>query len=206
MSPPRRRRRRGRGRGSSSGGSDQGAPQEQKRESAQRSAGPQGSGRKRRRRGRGGGRSRTSSPKSSEDLVRALPKERPETLTAPPDGQNLEELIGELQSTWGVPQYPQEFRITIRVAENRDRQRSENGGGRSQAPAAEETTEPTVASPDGPKREKAPSPHRLSQGGTERPANSGPKRKRKRRRRRGGGGGNNPGGQPGGTPPSSPSS
>jgi hypothetical protein len=56
--------------------------------------------------------------------VRALDKERPDTLTAEHDGTTLEQVIGELQSRWGVPESPQEFRITIKVGEDR------NGNGR----------------------------------------------------------------------------
>src|SRR5688572_5807593 len=120
MSQPRRRRRRGRKRPNSStqarSDSNQKQPgQQPRRESVAESAGGGGSRRRRRGRGRRGGQ-KIRSPKSSEDLVRALPQERPESLTAPPDGQNLEELIGELQSTWGVPQYPQEYRLLIKVA------------------------------------------------------------------------------------------
>lgn len=193
MSQPRRRRRRGRKRGSGTGGSGSGAPQEPRRETVQQSSGPQSSSRRRRRRGRGGGRGRTSSPKSSEDLVRALPKQRPETLTAPPDGQKLEDLIGELQSTWGVPQYPQEFRITIRVAADRDRSRGESSGPRDQAPPqVDGVGTDAAATSDAPKREKAPSPQRLSQNGGERSDDARPKRKRRRRRR--GGGGDKPSG------------
>ena len=53
--------------------------------------------------------------------MRALPRERPATITLPPDGMTLEQVIGDLQSEMGVPQYPQEFRITLKVAEERDR-------------------------------------------------------------------------------------
>src|SRR5687768_13671048 len=105
-----------------------GSGQQVRRETVGQSQGPRPEGgqqparrrRRRGRRGREGGGAQSSSPKSSEDLVRALPRERPETLTLPPDGATLEAVIGDLQSQWGVPQYPQEFRITLKVAEDRD--------------------------------------------------------------------------------------
>jgi hypothetical protein len=95
---------------------------------------------------------------------------------AEPDGTVLEELIGELQSTWGVPQYPQEYRITIKVADKPERSTpASNGGGGAKSP--------TEARGDGPKREKAPSVARLASGDE-----SAPRRKRRRRgrKRRGG--------------------
>ena len=202
MSQPRRRRRRGRRGGQGGQGAASSSKQEAIRESAQ---GPvdagrsQGGNRSRRRRGRGrsGGR-QESSPKSSEDLVRALPRERPETLTAPPDGQVLEDIIGELQSTWGVPPYPQEYRITIKVAEERESRpessdgdggRPKSGGGerpeRQRAPKAPARTE------GGPRREKAPAAPGMA--GSAGPQREKATRKKRRRRRRGGaGGGANP--------------
>lgn len=208
MSQPRRRRRRGR-RGGQGG---QGSASSPKQEAIRESQGPadgarsQSGNRSRRRRGRGrsGGR-QESSPKSSEDLVRALPRERPEILTAPADGQILEDIIGELQSTWGVPPYPQEYRITIKVAEEREsRSESNDGEGSRSKPAGERSGRPpradkSPARTDGPRREKAPAAPGLS-------ATSGPQRekaprKRRRRRRRGGaaGGGANPPGGPEGS-------
>lgn len=149
---------------------------------------------RRRRRGRSrSGQDRTASPKSSEDLVRALPRERPATLTAPPDGQTLEVLIGDLQSEYGVPQYPQEYRITVKVADEKER---------AERPAADDSARPVSApSPQGnggPRREKAPA---MSSGepAREQAAGAPRKRSRRRRRRRGSGGGSGgavPGGQP----------
>jgi hypothetical protein len=150
---------------------------------------------RRRRRGRArGGQERASSPKSSEDLVRALPRERPATLTAPPDGQTLEVLIGELQSEYGVPQYPQEYRITVKVADDKDR---------GERPAPEEPG--TAAAPStgngSPRREKAPA-MTAAPGATPGEKLPGPSRKRsrRRRRRRGGGGGGGGAGSGGGGP------
>ena len=123
--------------------------------------------------------------------MRALPKERPAQLTAPPDGQSLEKIIGELQSNYGVPAYPQEYRITIKVAEEKP------------AGTAQPAPPKTVTAPEGaPKREKAPAAPRVGPEGSEegtvaeRPA----KRRRGRRRR---GRGRSPGssGEPGGSPP-----
>jgi hypothetical protein len=186
MSQPRRRRRR-RKRGSSP---EQGARQQpnerttsqgqpsspDQRERARRS--------RRRRRGRSGG-DRSKSPLLSEDLVRALPKERPETLTAPPDGSVLEDVIGELQSVWGVPQYPQEYRITLKVAEERE--------SRVEQPAAEVSSEAPPAPGDGPKREKAPAAPMLRRPGEQPAREKAPGRKRRRRRRGRGSGGGAPG-------------
>jgi hypothetical protein len=195
--PRRRRRRRGRGRGGSGGaGGGAAAPGDAARKQQQSPGGqnqgqpPQGTGkRSRRRRGRGRGQQRQASPKSSEDLVRATPKERPSTLTAPADGQTLEGIIGELQSVWGVPQYPQEYRITIKVAEEKD-QRADTSGddnGRADAPAR--------ANGDGPRREKAPAAPlmRMRGEGGDQPSEGSPRKHRRgRRRRRGGGGGGGP--------------
>lgn len=203
MSQPRRRRRRGRrgGRGPQSQGQPNnetvretasGAPAGEKSQSRSKSS------RRRRGRGRaGGGRQTSGSPKSSEDLVRALPKERPETLTAPPDGQTLEGVIGDLQSTWGVPQYPQEYRIVLKVAEEREA-RSEGSNGQSQSrPSGEKPVReqaPERSSEQGPRREKAPAAPGLTQGAQRDKA----PRKRRRRRRRGGQGGSEGGGNQGG--------
>ncbi|HWL66141.1 MAG TPA: hypothetical protein VNP73_09230 [Actinomycetota bacterium] len=118
--------------------------------------------------------------------MRALPRERPATLSAPEDGQKLEELIGDLQSVWGVPQYPQEYRITVKVQEDRDRsepamvvedQSDSSDQGRGPGDSDVVVREKAPAAPlmrnrgggDGVKREKAP--------------------RRRRRRRKGGGSG-----------------
>ena len=196
MSQPRRRRRRRRRGGAPS---DPARKQQASGQGAQQQQQPPGTQKKpRRRRGRGRGQSRQpQQAKSSEDLVRAEPRERPATLTAAPDGQTLEGIIGELQSVWGVPQYPQEYRITIKVAEERDQRPTESDdNGRAASDAA-------PRSADGPRREKAPAaPLMRSRGPSEgSPSGEGGKRRRgRRRRRRGGGGGGQSGG--GGTPPS----
>lgn len=171
--PRRRRRRRRRGRG--------GPPPEQSTEqSSQRAQTPsrirESSAGVRRRRSRTGGRE-TASPKSSEDLVRATPHPRPESLTAPPDGTTLDQVIGELQSQWGVPQYPQEYRITIKIADERD----------TRVERVEDAPSPaTVADRSAPRREKAPSAPRVDapEGAVREQA----PRRRRRGRRRGRGG------------------
>ena len=106
--------------------------------------------------------------------------------TVPPDGRTLEGIIGELQSDWGVPQHPQEYRITVKVAEDRT--------SRGQRVAAlEEVREelPVVAEGDAdrPRREKAPAAPRIGAAATEeQPQGAGaPRLKRSRRRRRRGG-------------------
>ncbi|MFN2595183.1 MAG: hypothetical protein ABR579_09890, partial [Actinomycetota bacterium] len=124
MSEQPRRRRRGRGGRRRSGSAHKQTPQSQQQEKTADQVTPHQTSGSRRRRGRRG-RERAAeiqtSPASSEDLVRAAVTERPATLTAPPDGQTLEQVIGDLQSEWGVPQYPQEYRITLKVADERDR-------------------------------------------------------------------------------------
>ncbi|MGH2701363.1 MAG: hypothetical protein ACRDJ2_06245, partial [Actinomycetota bacterium] len=123
---PRRRRRRRRGRGGGQGSK----PQQDKAATPQRAGADksqqpndQRSGRGRRRRGRrrsrGGGEPSFTPAKSSEDIVRAPKRRRPDTLTLPPDDRRLEDIIGSLQSEMGVPQNPQEYRLTIKIAEER---------------------------------------------------------------------------------------
>ena len=109
--------------------------------------------------------------------------------------------MGELQSEWGVPQSPQEFRITLKVAEERSR-----GGGTTAV--VEERTDPEdpeeLADPDAPdaasgsgatedsgagvRREKAPAAPRVgaAEGSGEEGGETRRKRRRSRRRRRGG--------------------
>ncbi|MDQ3916777.1 MAG: hypothetical protein M3323_15830, partial [Actinomycetota bacterium] len=118
MSQPRRRRRRRRK--PSDGQKPRPEGQQVREQASQLDSSRSSSTRSRtRRRRRRGGEGQVASPKSSEDLVRALPRERPAELTAPPDGQSLDTIIGELQSNYGVPAYPQEYRITIKVAEDK---------------------------------------------------------------------------------------
>lgn len=142
--------------------------------------------RRRRRGGRGRPQGEPTSPRSSEDLVRAEPRARPTTLTIEPDGQTLEGIIGDLQSEMGIPQYPQEYRITIKVADE---------GGR--APAVQETVQdPPDDQSGGPKREKAPAAPRIGGGiarvltggeaGDRSSGDGGGRRRRRRRRGRGG--------------------
>jgi hypothetical protein len=190
----RSRRRRRRRRGGPSSDPERETPQGQP---VAREQAPAAGRSRRRRRGRPRGQERkvTSSPKSSEDLVRALPRERPATLTAPADGQTLEGLIGDLQSEYGVPQYPQEYRITLKVAEERER------GDRSHQdePVARAAPPPPPAATNGgPRREKAPS-MRTAVGGEDATGDqsAAAPRKRSRRRRRRGRGGGSPGGAPG---------
>ena len=195
MSQPRRRRRRRR-KPSGEGASKPRQEGQQVREQASdldaagRAGGPSRSrNRRRRRKGSGPG---IASPKSSEDLVRALPRERPAQLTAPPDGQSLDKIIGELQSNYGVPAYPQEYRITIKVAEEKP------------AASAQPAPPKTAPAPDAaPKREKAPAPPSLGPEGGDEPQADRPAKRRRGRRRRGRGrsGGPSGEGQQNGSPP-----
>jgi hypothetical protein len=172
--PRRRRRRRRRGPTPSPDGESQQTPE------------PQGgatkgvrSGRARRRRSRrGGGARKPATPQTLEDVVRDINGGRPESLTAPPDGQKLESVIGELQSAWGVPQYPQEYRITIKVAEERgggvEREVREgpNGVTRERAPAAPRVA-PAPSGDTGMRRERAPRRRRRTRRGRRKGGDTG---------------------------------
>jgi len=113
----------------------------------------------------------------------------------PADDRRLEDIIGSLQSEMGVPQNPQEYRLTVKIAEERD-----NSNRSHKQPEAK----PSNGESDGkPKREKAPAPPRV--GSDDAPAaqrEKAPSRKRRSRRRRrggrsrGGSGGNSGGGAP----------
>ena len=193
MSQPRRRRRSRRRRSSGAGGQTKREAVEQSRAGSddqvaqERSSKSRRSGRGRRGRTRARDR-RSTSPKSSEDLVRGDPKRPPAQLTGAHDGTTLEQVIGELQSTWGVPQHPQEFRITLKVAE----ERTERGL------ATEEHAEPEPDAAEGadekPKREKAPAAPRIgasaaqAEGPTTTETTTRKRRSRRRRRRSKGGG------------------
>jgi hypothetical protein len=118
-------------------------------------------------------------------------------LSRPPDGITLEQIVGELQSELGVPQSPQEFRITLKVADDKPR-----GGGptavveeRSDPEDPEELAEAGADSPvateeagAGVRREKAPAAPRVgaAEGAGEQGDAPRKKRRRSRRRRRGG--------------------
>lgn len=177
MSGRGRRRRRRRGQG----GERQPTPQQ----NAETTSQSRKSRRRRGRRGRGQG-TQAASPQSSEDLVRALPRRRPETITAPPDGTTLEEVIGDLQSEWGVPQYPQEFRITLKVSEEKDG-RAEKTVSADEAvkEAADDAQVPAIEG--APRREKAPSLRATAGGPTRERASRRRRRGGRRKRRRGGG-------------------
>ena len=168
MSEPRRRRRRRR----------RGAPRTEAPRPTEQAAPPsdgasqQASRGRRRRRRRGGRGAGSPGPRTLEEVEQAIKGPTPSELTAPADGQKLEEIIGDLQSRWGVPQYPQEYRITLKVADEPKAQpapppSSENGGvTRERAPAA-----PRVgpqSNEGGVKREKAPGRRRRSRRGRRR--------------------------------------
>ncbi len=105
--------------------------------------------------------------------------------------------MGELQSEWGVPQSPQEFRITLKVAEERSR-----GGGPTAVVAERSDPEDPEELPDaedvpadgagepgaGVRREKAPAAPRMGagEGSGEEGGETRRKRRRSRRRKRGG--------------------
>lgn len=85
--------------------------------------------------------------------------------TLPPDGTDLDELIGALQSEYGVPTTPQEYRLIIKV------------------PAPEEHTDPQIEV----KPETAVSDKPQTDEADGSPARLRPSRRRRRGRRRGGG-------------------
>jgi hypothetical protein len=168
----RRRRRRRRGGAKQPQGVAAAAPQDSG--ATAQASGEQVAGRpKRRRRRRGGGR-REQAPRTLEEVVRAVKGPPPEQLTADPDGTTLDDVIGELQSIWGVPQYPQEYRITLKVAEDRSggNGRSSdpgpNGITRERAPAAPRVGPAASGSGDGPAREQAPRRKRRARRGRRR--------------------------------------
>jgi hypothetical protein len=187
MSQPRRKRRRRRKPRSEQATSGQiaGQPAPETQRGGQADAGSS----RRRRRGAAASGGGPAKQVSSEDLVRKAHAPRPKTLSAPPDGQKLEEIIHELQSVWGVPQYPQEYRLTLKVADERDARwarRAPNGGGKPQAGAV--AAEPNPVASEAPKRERAPAAPRMGTGatdGTDASEEAPARRKRSRRRRRG---------------------
>jgi hypothetical protein len=90
-------------------------------------------------------------------------------------------VIGDLQSIWGVPQNPQEYRITLKVAEEREVR------GERVASIEEVKEDPLRADDNGhPRREKAPAAPRIATSG-EADEGAPARRKRSRRRRRRGG-------------------
>ena len=93
---------------------------------------------------------------------------RPAQLTTlPPDGTVLEELIGAMQSEYGVPTTPQEYRLVIKV------------------PAPEEPTDPNLeAKPVAVRPEPEVDTEDEEEAGLRPPRSS---RRRRRGRRRGGG-------------------
>ncbi|MEX0789256.1 MAG: hypothetical protein WD178_00605, partial [Actinomycetota bacterium] len=98
------------------------------------------------------------------DSMRSLPSS---LKTLPPDGTDLDDLIGALQSEYGVPTPPQEYRLIIKV------------------PASEEPPAPHIeARPVTATRPDKPDPEPQADGA---PARQRPARRRRRGRRRGGG-------------------
>ena len=180
MSQPRRRRRRRR-RGGDRSGQPRKPEGESQRQGVEREQAPRSSRRGRGRKGRTRQRGeRPAPPLSSEDIVRGGPKKPPKHLTAPHDGTTLEQVIGDLQSQWGVPQHPQEYRITVKVADERD--------GRERT-LVEEIQDPEKDQTDAeqagkPKREKAPAAPRIGSASAQVESGQPNGRKRGSRRRR----------------------
>jgi hypothetical protein len=84
--------------------------------------------------------------------------------TLPPDGTVLEELIGAMQSEYGVPTTPQEYRLIIKM------------------PAPEEPTDPALEAKPAPVRAEPETDEELETAPRQRTG-----RRRRRGRRRGGG-------------------
>ncbi|MDQ4095071.1 MAG: hypothetical protein M3174_02545, partial [Actinomycetota bacterium] len=101
-------------------------------------------------------------------------------LTRDHDGTTLEQVIGELQSEHGVPQHPQEYRITLKVAEDRSERSAE------EAPGTQTAEDPAAATSDGErrKREKAPAAPRMGSSGADGDDATSQKSSRRRRSRR----------------------
>ena len=182
MSQPRRRRRRRR-RGAGAGSDEPRADHQSRSGPEQAAAAGAGSSRRRRRRRRGSARTvpETPSSGSSADIFRPN-RITPEVVGAPPDGRTLEAVIGDLQSEWGVPQHPQEYRITLKVSEEREVH------GERVAAVEEVREEPRKSGQ--PRREKAPAAPRIgapAASGSEEAASPARRRRGRRRRRRGGG-------------------
>jgi hypothetical protein len=112
--------------------------------------------------------------------VRGPAKQRADSLTRPHDGTTLEQVIGELQSEHGVPQNPQEFRITLKADDREGRGR---GGAIEEVRDDAQERDPTVGTGAGGRtREKAPAAPRIAAGAET--ANKSTTRRRRSRRRR----------------------
>ncbi|HVL64540.1 MAG TPA: hypothetical protein VM573_05145 [Actinomycetota bacterium] len=175
MTEPRRRRRKRRR------GAGEGRPSEPTAAKSQ----PETTGTRRRRRRRRGGDRSGPQTATLESILAGYRTPRDAPLTRDPDGQDVDEIIRELQSEYGVPLYPQEYRITIKVAEEKN--------GRAAAVVERQDADPQQVrrGPTGAVREKAPAPPRV--GSEDAEEQRSPKRRRRRgRKRRGGGGGGAP--------------
>jgi hypothetical protein len=106
-------------------------------------------------------------------------------LTGPHDGTTLEQVIGELQSNWGVPQHPQEYRLVLKVPEEKDAAKA------SAVTATEEALDPPDEQTDAdkPRREKAPAAPRIGAGSDAKTTTTSRRRRGRRRRKRSKGGG-----------------
>ena len=180
MSQQRRRRRRRKGRGGE-GPLGEG----QKQASSGSEAAPS-----RRRRGRRRRKGRAvSGPRTLEEVIDALAPRPEGDLTLPEDDLDLDDVIGSLQAKWGVPVYPQEYRITIKVAD--DKNGTAAGKSSPRSGSEREGLRPAAA---GITREKAPAAPRIPHADADRGEGGGGPRRRRRRRRRSRGGGGSGGG------------
>jgi hypothetical protein len=184
MSQPRRRRRR---RGSRRGGGAK-PPRGDQQKQAVSGGEAAPTGRRRRRRRRRG--RAPSGPRTLEEVIDGLAPRPEGALTLPEDELDLDDIIGSLQAKWGVPVYPQEYRLTIKVAD--DKNGTAAGKSASRGGAEREGIRPGAA---GIPREKAPAAPRMPRDDAGEDDGGGGSRRRRRRRRarRGGGRGGDPG-------------
>ena len=128
----------------------------------------------------------------SEDIVAGRSKpEASDLVTKAPDDTTLEQVIGDLQSEWDVPNSPQEFRITIKIADKERSRPPTDGNGRGGNGRRPATKEEGSEGAERPKREKAPAAPRIDAGVGDDADGATPKRRkrsRRRRRRKGGSG------------------
>ncbi|MGI8426159.1 MAG: hypothetical protein ACR2FO_03755 [Actinomycetota bacterium] len=73
------------------------------------SAGGSNRGRRRRRKGAG-------DRAGLGTVIDSMSPRRPTTLTLPPDGTVLEDLIADMEAEYGTPATPQEYRLIVKVA------------------------------------------------------------------------------------------
>lgn len=152
---PRNRRRRGRGRPAGTGAKQSSAP----RDPAAPSGSAGAAGRRRRGRGRGRGRGPGGGPNRPVSMASALQEmagPRPKQLqTLPADGVILEELIADLQTEYGFPATPQEYRLLIKVPVSAEAETSSTEAPRSEDQPPQRPTDSTESPTRTPRRRRS---------------------------------------------------